>query len=140
MADAPRKNRKVNGHGGGPIGGFQKPKETKKTVKRLLSYMGQHPVMLIVAFLCVIASALASVGATYITRPIINDIAAAVAAGQTTLPSLGPKVLQLLAVYIFAAACYFLQGQYDGSCGTAGHQCPAAGSVQPYADSAPDLL
>ena len=69
MADAPRKNRKVNGHGGGPIGGFQKPKETKKTVKRLLSYMGQHPVMLIVAFLCVIASALASVGATYITRP-----------------------------------------------------------------------
>ena len=110
MADAPRKNRKVNGHGGGPIGGFQKPKETKKTVKRLLSYMGQHPVMLIVAFLCVIASALASVGATYITRPIINDIAAAVAAGQTTLPSLGPKVLQLLAVYIFAAACYFLQG------------------------------
>ena len=90
MADAPRKNRKVNGHGGGPIGGFQKPKETKKTVKRLLSYMGQHPVMLIVAFLCVIASALASVGATYITRPIINDIAAAVAAGQTTLPSLGP--------------------------------------------------
>ena len=110
MADAPRKNRKVNGHGGGPIGGFQKPKETKKTVKRLLSYMGQHPVMLIVAFLCVIASALASVSATYITRPIINDIAAAVAAGQTTLPSLGPKVLQLLAVYIFAAACYFLQG------------------------------
>ena len=75
MADAPRKNRKVNGHGGGPIGGFQKPKETKKTVKRLLSYMGQHPVMLIVAFLCVIASALASVGATYITRQSVHTAA-----------------------------------------------------------------
>lgn len=110
MANPSGKNRKLNGHGGGPIGGFQKPKDTKKTLKRLLRYMGQHPMMLIVGFLCVIASALASVGATYIMRPIINDITAAVAAGQTDLPTLGKSVLSLLAVYVFAAACYFLQG------------------------------
>lgn len=136
----PEKIARSTATAGGPIGGIPKAQETKKTVKRLLSYMGQHPVMLIVAFLCVIASALASVGATYITRPIINDIAAAVAAGQTTLPSLGPKVLQLLAVYIFAAACYFLQGNMMVRVAQRGTNALRRGSVQPYADSAPDLL
>ena len=94
----------------GPIGGFQKPKDTKKTLKRLLGYVGQHPIMLIVGVLCVIASALAGVAATYVMRPIINDIAAAVAAGQVTLPGLAVNVGKLFLIYLFSAACYFLQG------------------------------
>lgn len=72
--------KKRSGHGNGPIGGFQKPKDTKKTLKRLLGYVGQHPIMLIVGVFCVIAAALAGVAATYVMRPIINDIAAAVTA------------------------------------------------------------
>ena len=31
--------KKRSGHGNGPIGGFQKPKDTKKTLKRLLGYV-----------------------------------------------------------------------------------------------------
>ena len=54
--------KKRSGHGNGPIGGFQKPKDTKKTLKRLLGYVGQHPIMLIVGVFCVIAAALAGGG------------------------------------------------------------------------------
>ena len=84
--------KSVNGPGSNPRGGFQKPKNTKKTVRRLLHYIGTHPVMLIVAVVCVIASALANVAGTYVMRPIINNITAAVAAGQTNLPELGSSV------------------------------------------------
>ena len=102
--------KKRSGHGNGPIGGFQKPKDTKKTLKRLLGYVGQHPIMLIVGVFCVIAAALAGVAATYVMRPIINDIAAAVTAGQVTLPGLAVNVGKLFLIYLFSAACYFLQG------------------------------
>ena len=61
--------KKINNPHDGPRGGFQKPKDTRKTVRRLLHYIGTHPVMLVVAVLCVIASALASVAGTYIMRP-----------------------------------------------------------------------
>ena len=102
--------KKRSGHGNGPIGGFQKPKDTKKTLKRLLGYVGQHPIMLIVGVFCVIAAALAGVAATYVMRPIINDIAAAVTAGQVTLPGRAVNVGKLFLIYLFSAACYFLQG------------------------------
>ena len=102
--------RTVNGPHSGPRGGFQKPKDTKKTVKRFLSYIATHPVMLVVAVICVIASALAGVAGTYIMRPIINSLAEAVSAGQLNLPGLGSNVLRLFLLYLFAAGGYFLQG------------------------------
>ena len=66
--------------------------------------------MLVIAVLCVIASALASVAGTYIMRPIINSIAAAVSAGQSNLPELGASIFRLFLLYLFAAGCYYLQG------------------------------
>ena len=102
--------KKINNPHDGPRGGFQKPKDTRKTVRRLLHYIGTHPVMLVVAVLCVIASALASVAGTYIMRPIINSIAAAVSAGQSNLPELGASIFRLFLLYLFAAGCYYLQG------------------------------
>lgn len=102
--------KKMHGPGSGPRGGFQKPKDTRKTVRRLLHYIGTHPVMLVTAVICVILSALANVAGTYVMRPIINSIAAAVAAGQPNLPELGIGVLRLFLLYLFAAACAYLQG------------------------------
>ena len=102
--------KKINNPHDGPRGGFQKPKDTRKTVQRLLHYIGTHPVMLVIAVLCVIASALASVAGTYIMRPIINSIAAAVSAGQSNLPELGASIFRLFLLYLFAAGCYYLQG------------------------------
>lgn len=97
------------GRSGGPRGGFQKPKNAGKTIRRLLHYVGTHPVMLAIAVFCVIASSLSSVAGTYVMRPIINSIAAAVSAGQADLPSLGRSVLKLFFLYLFAAGCYYLQ-------------------------------
>ena len=78
MANEPKGRGPRGGGRGVPRGGFQRPKDTGKTVRRLLRYIGTHPLYLILAIFFVIAAALASVAATYTMRPIINSIAAAV--------------------------------------------------------------
>ena len=45
------------GHGpGGHHGGFQKPKDAKKTIRRLLSYLTQKKFLLLIIGLCLILS------------------------------------------------------------------------------------
>ena len=102
-----------HGHGpGGPggRGGFQKPKDLKKTGLRMFSYLTRRPLLLIVALVCVVAAALSSVAATYFMRPIINNITAAVGADpQAVLPDLLKSILQLLGIYAIAAVCSYTQ-------------------------------
>ncbi len=50
-----------------------KPKEMKHTVARLLSYMKEYKVKLLLVLLCVLVSALASSVGTYMLKPAIND-------------------------------------------------------------------
>ena len=109
MANEPKGRPPKSGGRNVPRGGFQKPQDTRKTVRRLLRYIGTHPMLLVLAVVFVIASSLASVAATYTMRPIINSIAAAVAAGQADLPSLAGDVLRLLGIYLFSAVCAYLQ-------------------------------
>ena len=109
MANEPKGRGPRGGGRGVPRGGFQRPKDTGKTVRRLLRYIGTHPLYLILAIFFVIAAALASVAATYTMRPIINSIAAAVSAGQADLPTLGRDVLRLLGIYLISALCTYLQ-------------------------------
>lgn len=61
---------------GGPRGkhGSGKPKNTKQTVKRLLSYVGEYKIRLISVFLCMILTTLASLCGGYLIVPIINRI------------------------------------------------------------------
>ena len=61
---------------GGPRanGGFQKPKETKKTIARLLSYLTRKKGLLVLVFLCLVLSSAANVAGTYMLRPIINNL------------------------------------------------------------------
>ncbi len=62
--------------GGGPHarGGFQKPKDTKKTIKRLLTYITTRKALLVLIGLFLIISAAASTAGTYILRPVINNL------------------------------------------------------------------
>ncbi|MBQ8013379.1 MAG: ABC transporter ATP-binding protein [Treponema sp.] len=53
--------------------GSQRPKNTKKTILRLLSYMGRFKSLWIFVFLFVILSALAEVAGAYLLKPAIND-------------------------------------------------------------------
>ena len=98
-----------SGPGEGPRGGYAKPKNTGKTVARLLTYLTRNKLMLVVAFVCVFVSAGCNILGTYLLRPVINDLEAAVFAGQHTLPSLLTTVLLMLATYVVAAAATYGQ-------------------------------
>ena len=53
--------------------GFAKPKDTKKTISRILNYMGKFKSLWILVFLCVLVSSGASVLGSYLIKPALND-------------------------------------------------------------------
>ena len=53
--------------------GYKKPRNTKRTLLRLISYMGRHKFAMFVVGILVIVSSLASVFGTYMLKPIINQ-------------------------------------------------------------------
>jgi len=92
-----------------PNSRYQKPKDFKKTAIRMFSYMTRHPLLLVLAFVCVIASSLASVGATYLMRPIINTLTDLAGQGTDAFPGLIRSVVTLLIVYCVSAICSYCQ-------------------------------
>ena len=50
-----------------------KPKDTKATIRRILSYMLRRKLLLLAVMIFVLISSLAGVIGTYMLRPIIND-------------------------------------------------------------------
>ena len=52
-----------------------KPKDTSKTVKRLMHYVGVYKIHFALVFLCLIISTIASSVGTYLLSPILNKIA-----------------------------------------------------------------
>ncbi len=53
--------------------GFGKPKNAKKTIGRILQYMGKFKALWILVFLCVLTSSGASVIGTYLIKPALNN-------------------------------------------------------------------
>ena len=69
MAEAKR-----GGRGHGPQGhGFQRPKDFRGTVSKLLRYIGRYKASLVVVFICLVISSVGSVMSSYLLKPIIND-------------------------------------------------------------------
>ena len=69
MAEAKR-----GGRGHGPQGhGFQRPKDFRGTVKKLLAYIGRYKAALVLVFICLVISSVGSVMSSYLLKPIIND-------------------------------------------------------------------
>ena len=60
--------------GHGPQGhGFQRPKDLRGTVSKLLRYIGRYKAALVVVFICLVISSVGSVMSSYLLKPIIND-------------------------------------------------------------------
>ena len=55
------------------VKGLQKPKNTKKTIGRILSYMGTFKALWLLVFLCIIVSAGADLLSSYIIKPVLNN-------------------------------------------------------------------
>ena len=53
--------------------GFAKPKNAKKTISRLMQYMGSYKYFWILVFICVLLSSGASVLGSYMIKPALND-------------------------------------------------------------------
>ncbi|MCQ2583524.1 MAG: ABC transporter ATP-binding protein/permease [Treponema sp.] len=53
--------------------GFAKPKDAKKTISRILKYMGTYKILWIFVFLCVVVSSGVNVVASYLIKPALND-------------------------------------------------------------------
>lgn len=60
--------------GHGPNGhGFQKPKDLKGTVKKLLAYVVRYKALLVVVAICLVLSSGTSIAASYLLKPLLND-------------------------------------------------------------------
>ena len=94
---------------GGPRGGYGKPKDLRRTALRTVKYIANRPVLLLAALVSVVASALLGVAATYLQKPIIDGITSAWAAGQADWPGLAACCLRLMAAYVLASACAYVQ-------------------------------
>ena len=61
--------------------GYKRPKDTKKTVKHLLVYLGYHKWSFVLVALLVFISAGANIMGTYLLKPVINKF---IVPGDTT--------------------------------------------------------
>lgn len=53
--------------------GYEKPQHAKKTISRILKYMGSFKALWLLVFVFVITSSLANILGNYMVRPIVND-------------------------------------------------------------------
>ena len=52
---------------------IEKPQNAGKTLLRILSYLKHYKACLIIAAVCMVVTALATVGGTYFLKPALND-------------------------------------------------------------------
>ncbi len=94
---------------GGPGRRFQepvKPKNTKETIRRLLTYLGHHKYLLLLALIFVVIGSVLSILASYMIRPIINGLLEG-AGTQVLLQNL----LCMAGIYAVANLCKYLQSR-----------------------------
>lgn len=87
----------------GPAGGVRasgKPKNTRSTVKRILSYLSAYKLRLVLVLLCMLFSTVSSLVGSYVLRPVINTLVE----GNTEDP------LGYLAVILVVVSCIYAVG------------------------------
>ena len=97
------------GPGGGPRGGYQKPKNAGKTIKRLLGYLTHKKWPLLVVLLCLALSTLASVGGSYLLRPISNLVVDPTKTMEEKVSGLIVLIVLMAVIYLLGAAATYFQ-------------------------------
>ena len=92
-----------HGPGGGPgRHGYQKPKDLKGTLAKLMRYLGRYKAALCLMAVLLVISSACTVGGSYLIKPLINDY---------ILPGDFPGLAKMLAfmgcVYVVGAVCSF---------------------------------
>lgn len=104
------KNVKKPNNGPGPAGKmkFEKPKNTGKTLSRLLSYVVKRKALLVLVVFLVIVSAVANIGGTYLLTPIINEIGNMLKTGSKDFSTIIALLVVLGSIYMAGAAAQYI--------------------------------
>ncbi|MBE6742139.1 MAG: ABC transporter ATP-binding protein [Ruminococcaceae bacterium] len=99
---------------GGRNPGLVKPKNTKKSVVRILGYIGRSKFLLLIVFLMLILSTLCQTGASYWLKPILNDVKSSIEAGNFATEGVKKLIMNLVIVsafYVGASLFSFVQAK-----------------------------
>lgn len=113
------------GHGpggpGGPRPGFGpgrqrvkmggKPKDSARTVRRLMQYVNEDKAKIAAAFICIILNTGATLAGSYLLRPIINIYIAPTDGSRGNAAGLFVSLLVLAAVYFTGVCANYLQAK-----------------------------
>lgn len=109
VADSPRKK-----HGPGAraaAGNGAKPKASRETVGRLLSYLDKDKKWMFVAFFCVVVSTLSNLAGSYMLRPIINTYIVPLDGSRGDAVGLFKALIVMAAVYLISVSVNYAQSR-----------------------------
>ncbi|MCH5317374.1 MAG: ABC transporter ATP-binding protein [Eubacterium sp.] len=79
----------------------KKPRDTKKTLLKILMYIGKNKALLLVVLLMLILTTLCSTGASYWLKPILDGVADSIKAGTFATEGISLLVKNLIIVSVF---------------------------------------
>ena len=114
MSEPRRRGRMGHGHGHGMMPG-EKAKNFKGTIKKLVQYMGNYKIGILIVMIFAVASTVFGIAGPKIlgqaTTELFQGLVAKVSgAGTIDFEKIGEILLFLVAVYLVSAACSFIQG------------------------------
>lgn len=84
-----------------PKKGFQKPKNAKGTIKRIIKYMGKYKVLWPVVFICVLINSLTGVVGAYLIKPALNNyIIPMIGSQNPDLSNFARLLIMVLAMFL----------------------------------------
>ena len=107
---APRRMGPGGRHGRGLPGGG-KPKDSRRTVVRLLRYLEKDKAKMALAFVCVIANTVCMLAGSYMLRPIINTYIAPVNGSRGDIQGLARALIALGFVFLAGVAANYYQAK-----------------------------
>ena len=107
---APRRMGPGGRHGRGLPGGG-KPKDSRRTVVRLLRYLEEDKAKMALAFVCVIANTVCMLAGSYMLRPIINIYIAPVNGSRGDIQGLARALIALGFVFLAGVAANYYQAK-----------------------------
>lgn len=92
---------------GGPGGPVKKPKDVKKAILRLLSYLKEDKLLLCIVLILVLVSTLSNLAGSYMLRPIINTYIAPTDGSQGSAGGLFFALVLMAGVYLAGVAASY---------------------------------
>ncbi len=88
-----------------------KPKNTKKTITRLLSYVAKSKGLILLVLLMVVISAGANIGGTYLLAPIVDEIENLLSTGSRDMSVVIKYLVALGIIYLLGAGAQYGQSR-----------------------------